>query len=393
MLQCRRIQEWFERRSGLPSAAPRAVELRLPEVPPADEGEDVARLGIDGHQRCLQVRLTEAAQPLADRLFGHRLQFRHKCRPHGPVRRVIAAEPVAELLPQEFLRVPAAWIVDARIRSNRRPDPSRGSFGLGGDESFLAHAGEHDVASLDGTVVVRPRRERGRRAREARDERAFGERQLTRRLAKQVPRHRLDAVDAATQIDAVQIQLEDFFLGELGVDHQRQHRLADLAAVGLLVRQKQRARELLRERAAALDRARFLDVAEHRASERDRIDARMPEEAVIFDGDERVLKVGWDLGERHVLTVLVHPEPAGAVGSQEPGVANAALQAGDGIRLPERPRQRDRAHDDEDGEDDAGNAVADPHPRRVHEAFRPGRGRSPSAVAWRRPWRAKDSMK
>ena len=113
------------------------------------------------------------------------------------------------------------------------------------------------MAALDGTVVVRPRRERGRRAREAGDERALGERQLTRRLAKQVPRHRLDAVDAATQIDAVQVQLEDFFLGELRVDHQRQHRFADLAAVGLLVRQEQRAGELLRQRAAAFDRARL----------------------------------------------------------------------------------------------------------------------------------------
>ena len=79
--------------------------------------------GIDGHQRRLQLRLTEAAQPLADRLLGHRLQFRHERRPHGPVRRVIAAEPVAELLPQELLRVPAAWIDGARIRPNRRPRP------------------------------------------------------------------------------------------------------------------------------------------------------------------------------------------------------------------------------------------------------------------------------
>ena len=53
-------------------------------------------------------------------------------------------------------------------------------------------------------------------------------------------------------------------------------------------------------------RPRRADVAHDGAAERDRVDAGMRVEAVVLDGDERVLQVGRDVGERHVLTVLVH---------------------------------------------------------------------------------------
>ena len=79
-------------------------------------------------------------------------------------------------------------------------------------------------------------------------------------------------------------------------------------------------------------------VAHDGAAERDRIDAGMPEEAMILDGDERVLQMERDVGERHVLMVLVHPEPAPAVGGQEPGVTHAPRQAVHRVALPERAR-------------------------------------------------------
>ena len=64
---------------------------------------------------------------------------------------MIAAEPVAELLPQEFLRIPAARIVAPGYGRIASRDPFRRGFGLR-DESFLAHAREDDVATLDGAV-------------------------------------------------------------------------------------------------------------------------------------------------------------------------------------------------------------------------------------------------
>ena len=57
-------------------------------------------------------------------------------------------------------------------------------------------------------------------------------------------------------------------------------------------------------------------------AERDRIDAGMQEEAVILDGDERVLQIRRDRRDRHVVALLVETKPAAAVGGVEPGVAD-----------------------------------------------------------------------
>ena len=76
-----------------------------------------------------------------------------------------------------------------------------------------------------------------------------------------------------------------------------------------------------------------LHVAEDGAAERDRIDAEVAVEAMILDRDERVLQVGGNVAQRHVLPLLVHPEPAPAVGGEEPRVADAAASAG-GPRSP-----------------------------------------------------------
>ena len=68
-----------------------------------------------------------------------------------------------------------------------------------------------------------------------------------RRLAEHALRHRLDAVDAGAEIDAIEVQLEDLLLAELRLDQEREHRFARLAAVALAIREKQRARQLLRD--------------------------------------------------------------------------------------------------------------------------------------------------
>ena len=46
-----------------------------------------------------------------------------------------------------------------------------------------------------------------------------------RRLPEQVLRHRLDAVDAGAEVDAVQVELEDLRLGELRLDAAARCRL------------------------------------------------------------------------------------------------------------------------------------------------------------------------
>ena len=159
-----------------------------------------------------------------------------------------------------------------------------------------------------------------------------------RRLPQHLLRHRLDAVDAAAQVDAVQIELEDLALAQEDLEHHRQRRF--LALCG--------------RRSCAFDRNSVrasccvivlppcvpsgAQVVERRARQRDRIDARMQVEAVILDRDHRVLEVGGDLLERHVAPLLVEPEPRPAGGVVEDRVADAAIQLVDRPGVPDRPR-------------------------------------------------------
>jgi hypothetical protein len=62
---------------------------------------------------------------------------------------------------------------------------------------------------------------------------------------------------------------------------------------------------------------------------------RTPVEPMILDRDEGVLEMDRDVRQRHVLVVLVHPEPLPAVGRQEPGVPHAAGEPVHGVPLPE----------------------------------------------------------
>ena len=249
---------------------------------------------------------------------------------------------------------PARTSFGCRYGWMRGRAPRAASSCAGGDEPLRAHLREHEVAALERAVVVRPRRQRRRRANQPGDERRLRQRERPRRLAEQMLRHRLDAVDARAQIDAVQIELEDLLLGQLRFDQQRDAAFLDLAAEGPDVGEEQRARELLRQRAAAFDPAAAADVAHDRAPEADRIDAGMMVEAAILDGDDGVLQVGRDLVERDVVPLLVEAEPRLAVRAVEHRVADAARQpmhrdgvarqpdAGDGGAADEQGQQRQR---------------------------------------------------
>ena len=80
----------------------------------------------------------------------------------------------------------------------------------------------------------------------------------------------------------------------------------------------------------------------------------MPIEPAILDGDHRVLQIDGDVVERHVVPLLVEPEPWLAVGAVEDRVADPPRQPmhGDGVsrqpdgrhtgRGDEREEQRER---------------------------------------------------
>src|SRR5262249_39663743 len=96
-------------------------------------------------------------------------------------------------------------------------------------------------------------------------------------------RHRLDAVYAGAQVDAVEIQLENLILGQLDFEEERNHRFLGLSAERPDVRQKQRPRQLLRQRAAAFCAGTALDVAYERSRDPNWVDAGMGVEAAVLD--------------------------------------------------------------------------------------------------------------
>ena len=76
----------------------------------------------------------------------------------------------------------------------------------------FGHGGEHDLRAPLGAVGIAGRRQPRRRLDEAGEHRRFGELHLARGLAEIALRGRLDAVGAGAEIDAVEIELENFVL-------------------------------------------------------------------------------------------------------------------------------------------------------------------------------------
>src|SRR4029079_9864340 len=111
-------------------------------------------------------------------------------------------------------------------------------------------------------------------------------------------------------------------------------------ADGALIREEQRARELLRQRRGALAGFALTDVVTQRARESQRVDARVLVEPSVLRGDERVLQLGRDRVERDVTAVLVESEPGLAVRAEEGHVADAAGKLVDGERVPAYPDER-----------------------------------------------------
>src|SRR5690606_9875527 len=168
------------------------VELRLHEVASARERHHVSVVDAQGNQRRLEVTPAEPTKPAGHGLLGFPLQPRMERRVDLPVRWPIAAEYVAELLPDELLGVTVVGPIGPRVWSDAQPRCPRSLLVRLGDEAFFAHAAQHDVTAFTRTRQVAPRRQRRRTLNEAGDERALGDIEAAGRLAEKMPRHLLD---------------------------------------------------------------------------------------------------------------------------------------------------------------------------------------------------------
>src|SRR5437879_9975808 len=90
------------------------------------------------------------------------------------------------------------------------------------------------------------------------------------------------------EINLVQIELQELLLGEHLLNLKSEQHFPDLAVEIPFRRKKQRARQLLSDRARALSNPSGDDVGEHRARNADEIDTSMFEKPRVFRGDHRV---------------------------------------------------------------------------------------------------------
>src|SRR5262249_32607383 len=148
------------------------------------------------------------------------------------------------------------------------------------------------------------RRVRRRTLDQAGKQRCFGHIQICGRLSEETKRGGLGAVQAVTEINLVQIELEDLFLGELPLEASRDDHLLDLAPHRLVRRQEALTRELLCKRAASLCPASLTKIVERRASNANQVDATVIVETLILDGHDRLDEIGRDARERHIDALL-----------------------------------------------------------------------------------------
>ena len=139
-----------------------------------------------------------------------------------------------------------------------------------------------------------------RRAHDGRKQRRLRWRQRRRVLAEIAAGSGFDAVVAVAKIDGVEILLKDSLLGVALLQAEREHRFAHLPLEGSCRREAHRARQLLRNSAAAFANATGAHVAHGRADDADRIEAAVRVEAAILDGYDGIDHVPRDLIEGHV---------------------------------------------------------------------------------------------
>ena len=231
-LQRRRVHKWLEGGTGLAAAACGAVERAALVVCAADHRQNVAGGGIDRDERRLEAWTPQTLEAGGNGPLRGVLDGRSEGGVHLPVRRVVAAEFVAELLPQELLRPARTRVGRLPVWLDARPHSLCRLLFCRGDETELAHARKHQVAAIQGAVVVRPGRQRRWRADQPGNQRRLRERHGVCRLPEQVLRDRLHAVHAGAQINPVQVQLENLSFRQLRFDHHRDRRFLQLPPVG-----------------------------------------------------------------------------------------------------------------------------------------------------------------
>ncbi len=228
----------------------------------------------------------------------------------------------------------------------------RRGFGLGGilrrDAMLCYHAVEHAVARVAGPLRIAVEPAGFRRLRERDQEGGFRQRQPLWLLAEIGNGGRADSFEIAAERRQREIEVEDLVLAELPLDLDRTHDLMELGRERtMMARLLHQPRELHGDgRAAGNDVAAGHQLI-GRARQRQRIDAGMRSEALVFIGEQQV-----QIGRIDVL-LRVDRQPPAAVGHGI-GAKQLSVAVDDGGRDLPRLHQRQRPERGDPGREGGG---------------------------------------
>ena len=338
----------LHRRAGL-AAGDRPVDLGVEEVLAAEDAADRTGAGLDGGDADVELLVAEAVGPrLDDSLHRgvHRLPGEGGRDPQPAALDLVLVEAQPDQLVADHRQHVAALAAVLALLGDvgEVGEPLRRLLGLlGVDHPLLLHVVEDpDVPLLEralgplalgGVEVVRVVEDAG-------EHDGLLEGEVLGVDVEVGLGGRLDAVGAATEVDGVEVALEDLLLADLPLQLQRDEGLLDLARDGALLGEVEDLHVLLGDRGGTLGVV-AARVAERRADDALGVDPLVGPEGPVLGRDDGVLDRVGHLVERDRLAVLgrVLPELGLAVGVvDEAGLGLEVLVGPRGRRSPGRAR-------------------------------------------------------
>ena len=281
------------------------VELRDAVVAAADQGEDLAGVGVEGDESDLRISdgtrllalggLVLPANNLVDiahadlyGLGGGALQVgvERGVDAQALVGEVLVADALDELVVDEVDEVGGFAGVDVGRSETEGLGLGAGGF-AGSDGAGFDHGVEHEVAALHGALGMAVGVQAVGAVDDAGEEGALGGVELREVLAEEGLGGFAEAVDgeaaALAEVDLVGVHLEDLLLGEAGFELEGDEDLNELALDALLGREEEAARELHGKRGAAALLVVADDVFDGALGDAEVVDAAVLEEVAVFD--------------------------------------------------------------------------------------------------------------
>ena len=176
-----------------------------------------------------------------------------------------------------------------------------------GDASGLGHQVEDHGRPCRGPGGIIDRRIARRRLQQAGQQGGLTQRHFAGRSAEIAHGRGFNAIGAAPEIDPVEIEFENFVLGETAFQPEGQHHLLHLAAQGPLGRQEEVLGQLLGQCRTALDHLTGTNVCHHGPAQADHVNARVRIEAAILNRQHGIDQIGRQILDGNFMPVRRSP--------------------------------------------------------------------------------------